>query len=163
MPICLKCGKEIEPGKEYCEDCGATDEEQVERLVALSAATQHKPPRRADNRWLILSIFAFALILFAVAVAFVFSIPTGPQFAKKAQAGICRANLRQIQRAIDSYLTTTGKYPPTGRVDNDHPLVKDQYLPKALQCPTTHHYYIIVKDGPGETVKDDSGLPGHSL
>jgi len=163
VPICLKCGKEIEPGNDYCRECAAGDEEQVGRIMALTARAVARPPRRVDNRWVILSMFAFAVILIVVAAAVVLSMPRGKKFAQAAQATICRSNLRQVQEAISSYDTTNGTFPPTGRVDAQHPLVLDQYLKNPPRCPTTHHYYVIEKDGTGYRAICDSGLAGHSI
>jgi hypothetical protein len=163
VPVCLKCGKEIEPGNDYCRECAAADEQQVERIMAITTRVASSRPRRVDNRWIILSMFAFAVALLVIAAAVVFSIPRGKKFAEAAQAAICRSNLRQVQEAISLYNTTNGTFPPTGRVNARHPLVVDQYLKTPPRCPTTHRYYIIEKDGTRYRAICDSGLAGHSI
>jgi hypothetical protein len=71
--------------------------------------------------------------------------------------------MREIRRAIDSYHSADGNYPPTGRLNADHPLVIDRYLDSALECPSTHHFYIIESQEGTETVRCDSGLAGHQI
>ena len=163
MPICLKCGRQIETGGEYCEECGAKDNEHLDRLLALSARNGYRPPRRRDNRRLLLGMLAIVVIMFTFAIVLSYSIPTGPEFEKRAQAATCRAHLRQLKRAIVSFYAAEGKYPPSGRVGPDHPLVTDQYLQETPECPSTHHHYIIEQDESGVAIRCDSGLPGHSL
>ena len=163
MPVCLKCGKLIEPGREYCDDCGATGPDQVERLMAEAKLDQYRPFGRGGNKWLALSLLGLAAILIATAVSLILSIPTGPGFKGRAQASICRSNMRRIMSEVESYFDADGKYPPAGRVDSDHPLLTDQYLTDTPRCPTTKHSYILEYDGSKPMVTCDSGLPGHEI
>lgn len=163
MPSCLKCGKLIEPGREYCDDCGATGREQVERLMAVAKLNEYRPLRSRGNKWLALSLLGLAAILIATAVTLIISIPSGPEFRGRAQASICRSNMRRITSAVESFFDADGKYPRAGRVDGNHPLITDQYLTDTPRCPTTKHYYILEYDGSKPMVKCDSGLPGHQI
>jgi hypothetical protein len=163
LPVCLKCGKLIEPGREYCDDCGATGQEQVERLMAVAKLSEYRPLRRRGNKWLALSLLGLAAILIAIAVALIISIPTGSEFKGRAQASICRSKMRRIMSAVESFFDADGKYPPAGRLDGDHPLITDQYLSDTPRCPTTKHSYILEHDGSKPMVSCDSGLPGHEI
>jgi type II secretory pathway pseudopilin PulG len=108
-------------------------------------------------------MMGLSVILISVALAIALSVPSGSEFRAKAQAGICRANMRRIETAIDDFYSADGKYPPAGRLDNGHPLITDQYLDIPLECPTTHHYYIIEPGNPKPTLRCDSDLPGHRI
>ncbi len=163
MPACLKCGRSIEPGKEYCDDCGATGREQVERLMALAKLNEYRPSGRRGDKWFALILLCLGAILIATAVALVMSIPTGPGFRGRAQASICRSNMRRITSAVERFFDADGKYPPAGRVDGGHPLLTDQYLNDTPRCPTTKHSYVLEYDGSRPVVTCDSGLPGHEI
>ena len=163
MPVCLKCGKLIGQGREYCADCGATGQEEVERLMAVAKLSDYRPLRRRGNKWLALSLLGLAAILIATAVALIISIPTGPEFRGRAHASICRSNMRSITTAVESFFDADGKYPPAGPVGGAHPLLTDQYLTDTPRCPTTKHYYVLEYDGSKLVVKCDSSLPGHEI
>jgi len=57
VPVCHNCGKEIEIGKRYCEQCGPAGEERVKRLLEMSDQTKYKGPARGYNRMLLISIW----------------------------------------------------------------------------------------------------------
>ena len=163
MPVCLKCGKEIEPGEEYCEECGAAGGERVDRLLALAELNSYRPHRNRRQRWLTFSMLGLAAILVATALGLLISIPTGPEFRRKAQASICRSNMRLVQKAVDRFYEADGKYPAAGRVDSGHPLITDQYLDSPLRCPTTGRYYLLENESPVPSVRCDSNLFGHVI
>jgi zinc-ribbon domain len=163
LPVCLKCGKEIDPGEEYCAECGASDDQSVGRLLALAELNAYRPAGNRRPRWVTLSLLALAVILFAAAVGLLLSIPTGQEFRERAQASVCRANLARTEEAVDDFYRADGKYPPTGRIDADHPLITDQYFDNPLRCPSTGHYYILEQSTGAPYVRCDSGLPGHEL
>jgi Tfp pilus assembly protein PilE len=163
VPVCRNCGKEIEEGKNYCPQCGPAVEDRVNRLMETSQRYNYRSPARGYNRTLIIAMLCLTVVVVAVFVGIVLSIPTGPEYTKKVQAAVCRANMRDIERSIERYFAANKKYPPTGRVDHRHPIITDGYLETPLQCPSTHHYYLIESDGSGVSVKCDSGLPGHRL
>jgi len=163
MPVCHNCGKEIEIGKRYCEQCGPAGEERVKRLLEMSDQTKYKRPARGYNRMLLISMLGLAVLLVVISAGIVLSIPTGPEYTRKAQAAVCRAHMREIERAVERYHAANKEYPPTGRVGRKHPLVTDQYLDSPLECPSNHHHYKIESSDSKVTVKCDSGLPGHEL
>jgi zinc-ribbon domain len=163
VPVCRNCGKQIEEGVSYCQQCGPAMEDRVSRLMETSQRSKYRPPARGYNRTLIIAMLCLAVIMVAVSVGIVLSIPSGPEYTRKAQAAVCRADMRNIERGISGYLAANGKYPPAGRIDRRHPLITDGYLESPPQCPSTHHYYIIEYRGSKATVICDSGLPGHKL
>ena len=102
-------------------------------------------------------------MIVVVTVALELSIPSGPGFDAKLQAAGCRANIRRIERAVESYYEIKKQYPPTGRVDSNHTLVVDEYLHNASTCPSTHHFYRLTTSGSRVVVSCDSGLKGHKI
>lgn len=163
MPVCLKCGKEIEEGEKYCEDCRGVGQEQVESLVNLVASGKYRGGRPSGRKWLVISLLALCLILVGIAMAFIFSLPSGPGTEGNLQSAACRNNLEEIDRAIQRYYQENGEYPPTGPVDEKHPLVFDLYLDEAPRCPATDHLYLIKAKDFRVVVECDSGLENHSL
>ena len=163
MPVCRNCGKDISPGKQYCDQCGSAGEEPIRHMVETSERPRYRSPARGYNRTLMIGMFGLAVLLVAVSVGIAMSIPTGPAYTKKAQAAVCRANMRGIERAVEKYHDANVKYPPTGRIDSAHPIITDQYLESPPRCPGTHHYYRIERFGSRVSVKCDSDLTGHRL
>ena len=163
MPVCLNCGREIEPGNKYCEECGPPEANKAMPLTEFPDRAAYRPLARGINRMMLVTMLGLAVLLIAIVVGIVLSVPSSPSDIKKAQAAVCRSHLREIQRAIDSYHSADGKFPPTGRVSGDHALVVDQYLESPPECPSTHHYYVVESEDGSETVKCDSGLPGHQI
>ncbi len=163
MPVCLKCGKEVGPGEEYCAECGASDDENVDRLLALAELDTYRPRRNRRPRWMTFSLLGLAVILVATAVGLLFSIPTGEEFQDRVQASVCRANLRDLEASIARYYVADGKYPPDGRVGAGHPLVTDHYFESPPKCPATGRYYILESGPAAPNAVCDSGLPGHNL
>jgi hypothetical protein len=162
VPVCLNCGKAIEPGGKYCDECGPPNAGKVPPLAELSARAA-RPPSRGYNRMVLVTMLCLAVLMVAIAVGLVLSIPSGPAYMKKAQAAVCRSHQRDVQQAIDSYKSANGKLPPTGRVSADNPLIIDRYLESPPECPSTHHYYIVESEDGTETVRCDSGLAGHKI
>lgn len=163
MPVCLNCGKAIEPGSKYCQECGPPEDKKTPPPVGLPARTAYKQPSRGYNRMMLVTMLVLVVVMVAIMVGIVLSIPNNTSYIKKAQAAVCRSHIRDILRAIDSYHSDDGKFPPAGRVNGDHALVVDRYLESPPECPSTHHYYIIESEDGSETVKCDSGLPGHRI
>jgi Tfp pilus assembly protein PilE len=163
VPVCHNCGREIPAGKKFCEQCGPIGEERLKLLMESSERTRYKPPPRGYNRALIITMLGLAVVLVALSIGIALSIPTGPAYVKKAQAAVCRANMRDIESAIDKYYALNNKYPPKGRVDHGHPIITDQYLKSPPRCPSTNRYYLLVSDGLKTSVECDSGLAGHEL
>lgn len=161
MPICLKCGKAIEPGKKYCDDCGELGKEQVQAMFKVVEGSPYKKRRQSDRRWLYTIALIVILLMVAVAVALYTMMPSGDEFTEKAQAAVCRANLSRIQTEIASYLEVEGEYPPTGRLDSGHDLVVDRYLEEPLKCPATDRYYVLVEKGSKVVVICDSKKEKH--
>ena len=163
LPVCLKCGKEIEKGKNYCDECGPRGEAQVQKLSGLAETSQYRPAGSPRLRPLILGLVGLMVVALVVTIALVLSIPSSPEFDAKLQAAGCRANLKRIERAVESYYDVKKEYPPTGRVDENHPLVVDEYLHKAWTCPSTGQFYLLSRSGPEVVVSCDSGRDGHAI
>jgi type II secretory pathway pseudopilin PulG len=102
-------------------------------------------------------------VIFGIAAAIVFSVPTGRDFEVKARASVCRSNLRDVSEAVSEYRRDNGEYPPAGRLDGDHPLIIDRYLDSPPRCPETDRYYLLESDEEGASVRCDSGLEGHEI
>jgi len=162
VTVCLKCGREIPQGQEYCSDCRTGGPEQVERYFALLQKSRYHK-RRSNSKLFVIALIGLVGILFAISVALTVSLPASPEFKEKVQAGICRKNMRKIESAIVQYHSITKEYPPCGRLNSSHPLVEDAYLDEAPRCPATKHYYLLVKKGNKVVVECDSGKNGHSL
>lgn len=164
MQACIKCGKQTMKGNEYCEKCReAADERQIEQLMAVAELERYRPPRRVRGRWLVLSMLAVAAILLATAAGLVVSVPTDSDFRERAQASVCRSNIRRVQRAVERYYEANGSQTPPGRVSGSHPLLTDQYMSEPPRCPTTKRYYVIVESEAGLRVICDSDISGHAL
>jgi hypothetical protein len=165
MPVCLKCGKEIDPGNNFCEDCRALGPGEVRTLMDMGQASKYKPKRSRGIMWL--SIFTLILFLIALAVgwALLTMIPTSSKARARVQSDLCHSNLVRIQSAIDKYYKNSHQYPPAGKLTDRNPLIIDGYLSGAPHCPTTKHDYILKMrtNEAGMTVICDSGLSGHSL
>jgi hypothetical protein len=163
VPVCLNCGKAIEPGGKYCEGCGPDRPDGALPIADFTARGAYKPPSRGYNRMMLITMFVLAVVMVAITVGLVLSVPDNPSYIKKAQAAVCRSHQRDIQRAIDGYKSANGKLPPAGRVSADNPLIVDRYLESPPECPSTHHFYIVESEDGTETVRCDSGLPGHKI
>ncbi|MCG2795552.1 MAG: hypothetical protein L6427_06775 [Actinomycetia bacterium] len=163
MPVCLKCGKSIDPDRHYCEECGLVGKAQVERMFQVVEGSPYKKKRTASYRWIVAVMLGFTASLAVVAYAIFSMMPSGPEFVNKAQAGICRGNLSRIEVEVERYYEVEGEYPPAGRIDENHPLVVDRYLDEPSICPATDHYYVLEKDGPVFVVTCDSGEKGHDI
>jgi hypothetical protein len=165
MPVCLKCGKEIDPGKNFCDECRTLGPAEVRDLMDMGRTNKYRPRRRRGVMWL--AIFSLILFLIALAVAWALltMIPTSSRVQARVQANVCHGNLERIQKAIDGYYKNSHQWPPTGKLTNRNPLIIDGYLGGVPHCPTTEHAYIIEqkKNGTGVTVVCDSGRAGHSL
>lgn len=163
MPVCLKCGKAIEKGSNYCDDCTELGEAQVQRMFDLVNENTYKRRRPFDLRWLLAGT---VLILGLVVGSLYFvltSLPTGPEFQAKIQAGLCKSNMRGIEEQVDRYFEVEGEYPPAGKIDADHPLVVDRYIEDKYKCPVTKRYYLLEKTDSGLVVVCDSELEGHGI
>ncbi|MCJ7652481.1 MAG: hypothetical protein MUO75_02130 [Actinobacteria bacterium] len=163
MPVCLKCGKEIEKGQNYCGDCGPGGKAQVQELVSLMESSRYKPGRLSRFRGMAIGLVGLMVVILVVTVALMISIPSGPEFDAKLQAAGCRAKIKRIERAVESYYDVKQKYPPMGCVDANHPLVVDEYLHKVWTCPSTHHLYLLSRSRSRVIVSCDSGLKGHKI
>jgi len=165
MPVCLKCGKEIDPGSNFCEDCADLGPEEVQRLMDLGRTSKYKPQRSRSVLWLTIVIVVLFLIAIGVAWALLSMIPNNARLRAQVRANVCHHNLDNIQIAIDKYYKNSHQNPTAGRLSARNPLVIDGYLSGVPHCPSTGHEYVIEKKPNEETytVKCDSGLAGHSL
>ena len=163
MPVCLKCGSTIEPGRNYCKDCGLIGKAQVERMFSVVEGSPYKKKRTSGIRLVAFFMVGIIATLAIITYAIYTMIPSGPEFTSKAQAGICRGNMRRMELEIDRYYNVENEYPPTGPIDEDHPLVVDRYLHESLECPTTDHYYVLVESGSRVVVTCDSGEDRHEI
>jgi hypothetical protein len=162
MPVCLKCGAEIPRGDKYCDSCGPEAAQQVAELLAMGYGKNYQSYRRSGGRWFVFSLVFILFLMVGIGAILIYSIPTGPELAK-TQAAVCRASMRRVRDATTEYWGVTSKFPPTGRVASGSPLVQDQYIETAPECPVTHHYYILENENGQPVVKCDSGKPGHSI
>ncbi len=163
MPICLKCGNAIEPGRSYCRDCGLVGKAQVERMFSLVEGSPYQKKRTSGIRLVAIFMVGIMATLMIISYAVFTMMPSGPEFASKAQAGICRSNMRRIEFEIERYYDVEDEYPPTGPVNEDHPLVVDRYLDGSPKCPTTDHYYVLVESGSRVMVTCNSGEDRHEI
>ncbi len=163
MPICFKCGSAIEPGRNYCRECDVTGKAQVERMFSLVEESPYEKKRTSGIRLVAIFMVGILALLMIITYAIYTMIPSGPEFASKAQAGICRGNMRQVELEIERYYDVENEYPPTGHIDEDHPLVVDRYLDESPKCPTTDHYYLLVESGSRVVVTCDSGEDRHAI
>ena len=171
MPVCLKCGKEIDPGRNFCEDCGSTNErETFETLTDLQSKYVRRKPR--NLLWTVVLMVVLFGIALGVGYGLLSMIPNNKKIKTETQAHLCHRNLVNIQAAIDKYYKNGNSYPPPGRLNSQGPLVVDQYIKTVPTCPTTGHQYIIKNLGATDPrhpekitvrVYCDSGLKGHSL
>lgn len=163
MGVCLKCGKAIEPGKNYCNDCGLEGKAQVDRLFAVVEGSTYEKKRTSSIRWIAVFLVLIMSLMGIIAFALITMMPSGPEFASKAKAGICRSNMRRIDEEIRRYYQVENEYPPVGPVDDSHPLLVDRYLKEPPKCPTTGHHYVLVSDGNRVVVTCDSGDERHRI
>lgn len=161
MAVCLKCGKEIKKGNNYCDDCGSIGKAQVDYLFRLVEGNQYKPGRRTDLRWFVVILLGMMAVILGFLVAFLASVPSGPGFTARAHASICRVNLERIEKQIERYHKVEKRYPPTGYINSKHPLIVDQYLDAVPRCSVTKHPYLLKHVESFVIVTCDSGLEGH--
>ena len=55
--ICNKCGKEIEEGKKYCEECKRKEEIKSEVVINTSALKEEKPKKAMGTAGILSIIF----------------------------------------------------------------------------------------------------------
>lgn len=164
MPSCLNCGKPIEPGKNYCDECSRIGKAKVEELFGnMDGSDYRRKGRRSQGRWLVVGLLFLFLTMLGIALAIAFMLPSGPEFEKAAQAAVCRENLEIISGEIGEYLRVEGEYPPVGTLDEEHVLVVDRYMLEPPACPTTGDYYVLVEESGKVVVRCDSGLEGHDI
>jgi uncharacterized membrane protein YvbJ len=163
MPVCLNCGKEIDKGKNLCEDCTKQGKAEAGQLLDTGPVSHYKP-RRSRN-WLTMAIIVFILTAILVGAAFLLlnSVPNDPKVQAKAQANICQNHLEDLQSALVDYYKNSHQYPPTGRINSKSPLVIDKYVGGVLHCPSTGHEYLLENKNGKYTIICDSGLAGHAL
>lgn len=147
----------------YCRDCGLIGKAQVERIFSIVEESPYQKKRTSGIRLVAIFMVAIMATLSVITYAFYTMLPSGPEFASMAQAGICRSNMRRIELEIERYHDVENEYPPTGLVDESHPLVVDRYLDESPRCPATDHYYLLVESGSLVVVTCDSGEDGHEL
>ena len=163
MAICIKCGRTIEKGKNYCDGCRPRGETQVRELIGLAESNRKGPARVSRVRPLILGLVGITVVMLIVTVALMASMPSGPEFDTRLQAAGCQANLKRVERAVESYYDIKKEYPPTGRLDENHPLVVDEYLHEVWTCPSTGHLYLLSRSGQKVSVSCDSDRDGHKI
>lgn len=163
MPVCLKCGKEIEPGSNFCENCGVLGEQEVRELLS-GQQSEYRVLRQHNTVWFIIIAVLLFSIVAGLGYGLLSMIPNSKKIKAEAQANICHRDLQKLQDAVDKYYEDSKQNPPPGRVSPQSVLVTDLYINSAPTCPTTGHYYVIKRTASGPyTVYCDSGLPGHKL
>lgn len=121
-------------------------------------------PRHLDSgRFVIISLALLAVILVAMAFAFLSFLPSNAELKAKVQSSVCKHNMQSILEASDKYRNQVGKEPETGIVGQKHPLVREGYLKEAPRCPTTKKYYTIEISGSKPRVLCTGKVKGHSL
>lgn len=159
---CKGCGKPVGDGGSYCPECKVAVRARVEGLLAGARPSGYRP-RRPQGRWIVYSMTGIVILLAALASVMVLSMPGDRKFTEQARASMCRDNLRRIEAAAARFNAADGKQPPTGRVDDRHPLVVDQYLDMPPKCPGTRRYYLLEPTDGLPRAECDSGLDGHEL
>jgi len=165
MPVCLNCGRAVEPGTRYCGECGGVEREaRVADLVRLAAEGLTSPaPRRSDRRWLVLSMLVLCALLVAGAYVLISAIPPGPGGGAGIQAAACRKKMENLLEAVEAYRIKTGREPAAGVVDGDNPLVTGGHVGEPPGCPATGRPYSVVYVDGQPQISCDSGLEGHEL
>lgn len=81
----------------------------------------------------------------------------------REQMLICLGNQAKILSAATSYYAQKGNYPPSGTVDENHPLVKEGFLSDAPTCPTTGKRYVLTihSEGIAPSTQCPSNVPYH--
>ncbi|MHB8896284.1 MAG: hypothetical protein ACYC99_14050, partial [Candidatus Geothermincolia bacterium] len=143
MPVCLKCGKEIETGRNFCEDCKALGPGEVRELMDAGHASKYKPRRTRGALWVTIIVVVLLLVALGVGWALLSMIPSNEKVQANVRAGVCRNNLERVQAAIDKYYKNSHQYPSTGKLNSRNPLVLDGYLSGVPHCPSTGHEYLI--------------------
>ena len=163
MPVCLKCGKEIDPGRNVCEDCGVMGEREVRELLA-APQSKYRAPRHHNTVWfIVLAIVLFSIVI-GLGYVLLSMLPNSTKIKTEAQANLCHRQLQKVQDAIAKYFKNSSQNPPPGRLTPQSALVLDRYVNTAPTCPTTGHYYLIARTkGGAYTVICDSKLAGHKL
>ena len=144
MPVCLKCGKEIDPPRKFCEECGALGEREMRD--ALSGSQSKYKPRREHNT---VSFIILAVVLFAIVGGLGYTmltlLPNSKKIQTEAQANICHRNLVNIQQAIDKYYQnshlqfscTNNGTPAAWQADRPEPACRGQVHQERPHLP--HH------------------------
>lgn len=164
VPICLNCGRAIEPGKEFCDGCkGYGRDVEVRDLVILAQASQYKPALRHDRRWLIIGILVLCVMLVFGSFILIASIPSGSGGKADYQASLCRKNIEKLAASVKKYYTDEQAYPEPGTVDASSHIVEKEYAAPDLRCPSTGRHYILDNREGKLAVVCDSGLEGHYI
>lgn len=159
MPICLNCGRPIEPGNKFCDGCkGYGRDVEVRDLVNLAQASQYKPALRHDRRWLIIGILVLCVMLVFGSFILIASIPSGSGGRADYQASLCRKNMEKLAAAVKMYYTDEQAYPAPGTVGASSQLVEKVYAAPDLRCPSTGRHYILENREGKLVVVCDSGL-----
>ncbi|MDD5447705.1 MAG: zinc ribbon domain-containing protein [Actinomycetota bacterium] len=163
MPVCLNCGKVIESGHNFCDECGALKESRIHELYGLMEKSKYEPRLLDSWRFVIISFALLAVILVAMAFAFLSFFPNDAKSKAKIQSSVCKHNMQSILEASDKYHQRTGKELRAGIVGPKHSLVREGYLKEAPRCPTTKKYYTIETSDSKLHVLCPSKVKSHSL
>jgi hypothetical protein len=163
MAVCLKCGKEIDKGNNFCSECGALPERELVELMDTGPVSGYRPPREHRTFWTVVIAVILAGLVIGTAFSLLTMVPTNARFKEKTRANICHNNLVMVEKQINTYYTNTRQYPPTGKIGPKSPLLVDKYLKSVPHCPSTGHEYLIQVQGGKYIPVCDSGLSGHHL
>ena len=165
MPVCLKCGRDIEKGKNFCDECKEAGPGEVRRLMDPSRDGRYKPNRSRGMLWIAIAVLVLSLVALGIGWGILSMIPTNARVQMKVRANVCHNNLERVKKAIDRYHKDSHLYPPAGKLTSKNPLILDKYLSGPPHCPSTGHAYVIqqVPNSSKVTVVCDSGLDGHAL
>ncbi|MFO1008844.1 MAG: type II secretion system protein GspG [Planctomycetota bacterium] len=143
-PACPSCDAPIEPGARACPNCRAT-------FAAEPKSAANKPPRWL---WIVLGLIVgcptITVVIGVVVTVFAPQVLEHARVAAEAQA---RADLEQIERALDDWAAHhDGRYP----AKLDLLVEPDEHGWRALELPRVpkdpwKHAYTYASPGPGET------------
>ena len=134
MPIaftCPLCKEQNSVGPEFagrrgtCAFCGATViVPQTSGLARLEPQSTEDTPRKSSTPWiLILAVICVALLFFGGILASLL-LPAIQAAREAARRAACMNKLRQIDLALQKYMSSNGRFPPAATTDkNGRPLM----------------------------------------
>ncbi|MDI6689415.1 MAG: type II secretion system protein [Actinomycetota bacterium] len=106
------------------------------------------------------TLIELMVVVLIIAILVAIAVPVFNVARESAQKRTCQANLRTIDGAITTYKATEDVYPPTGPLDDQHPLITEKYLKAPPKCPKAEALYTIAPGDPPYAVCPN--IPPHT-